>query len=104
MEATDLGLISEQYTLQSRMAGYPLNAEQADTTGSVLYPVQRSTSGVYGYSVMFREGDPDSGAVKSEMLPNSVLTDCKRRLIGVHTYSRSGKFEVIDVQYLAKKI
>lgn len=99
--ATDLGLVSEQYTLQSRMAGYPLPAE---TVGSMIYPVQRSTSGVYGYSVMFLEGDPDSGAVKNEMLPNSVLTDCKRRLIGVHTYSRSDRYEVIDVQYLAKKI
>ena len=116
IEATDLGLISEQYTLQSRMAGYPLTAEQAVTiddnsgnrtdgdTRRMIYPVQRSTSGVYGYSVMFLEGDADSGAVKSEMLPNKVNTDCKRRLIGVHTYSRSDKFEVIDVQYLAKKI
>ncbi|MBO4899425.1 MAG: hypothetical protein J5509_03980 [Lachnospiraceae bacterium] len=112
LEATDLGLVSEQYTLQSRMAGYPLGAERAlsiggsadSTPGEVIYPVQRSTSGVYGYSVMFREGDPESGEIKKEMLPNKVNTDCKRRLIGVHTYSRSDKYEVIDVQYLAKKI
>ena len=94
-EATDLGLLSEEYTLQSRMAGYPLDN---------IFPVQRSTSGVYGYSVMFREDDPDSGVVKSEMLPHKVNTDFRRRLIGVHTYSRTDKFEVIDVQYLAKKI
>ena len=95
IEATDLGLVSTEYTLQSRMAGYPLPDN--------IFPVQRSTSGVYGYSVMFRDGAPDGPTVR-EMLPNKINTDCKKRLIGVHTYSLSDKYEVIDVQYLAKKI
>ncbi|SCY07673.1 hypothetical protein SAMN02910292_00796 [Lachnospiraceae bacterium XBB2008] len=95
IEATDLGLVSAEYTLQSRMAGYPLSDN--------IFPVQRSTSGVYGYSVMFRSGAPDGPEVR-EMLPHKVNTDCRRRLIGVHTYSLSEKYEVIDVQYLAKKI
>ena len=111
MEATDLGLVSTEYTLQSRMAGYPLRMDltaaksgnTGDAAAAMVYPVQRSTSGVYGYSVMFRDGAPD-GPVVREMLPNKVNTDCKKRLIGVHTYSLSDKYEVIDVQYLAKKI
>ncbi len=97
IEAEDLGLVDEQYTLKSRMAGYPLERD-----GRVIYPVQRSTSGVYGYSVEFRADDPLNGELIREMTPGSVRCDAGRRLIGVHTYSVSDRYEVIDVQYLAK--
>ncbi len=94
----DLGLVSEDYTLQSRMAGYPIPGDRA------VYPVQRSTSGVYGYSVMMYAGDPADGKLIREILPGSIRLDKPRRLIGVHTYSLSDQYEVIDVQYLVRHI
>lgn len=131
IEAVDIGIVAEKYTLQSRMAGYPMTedgrhipdmgeytvdgkaATPPEKTGSTVYPVQRSTSGVYGYSVMFMEDDPCNGRTLRELLPDSVRDDGIRmydvkgkipRLIGVHTYSRTEHVEVIDIQYLAKKI
>ena len=95
---SDLGLVSEDYDLKSRMAGYPYRED------GIVYPVQRSTSGVYGYSVMFYENDPQTGRLIREMLPRDISLDKPRKLIGVHTYSHSGKYEVIDVQYLVRRI
>ena len=89
---------SREYTLKSRMAGYPLWEED-----KVIYPVQRSTSGIYGYSVEFMLDVPDSGEMIREILPGD--TDIPGyKLIGVHTYSTTDIYEVIDIQYLAKKI
>ncbi|MCR4595867.1 MAG: hypothetical protein K5673_03690 [Lachnospiraceae bacterium] len=100
----DLGLVSESYTLYSRMAGYPLTDQDTDGNEHIVYPIQRSTSGVYGYSVMFMRDDAYSGQKIKEMLPSDIRLDMHRKLIGVHTYSRSGMYEVIDVQYLVRKI
>mgnify|MGYP002622702557 CR=1 FL=1 len=102
ISATDDGLITREYTLRSRMAGYPLKE-----TGRTVYPVQRSTSGVYGYSVMFMKDHPADGETLSEILPSDVYNQSPAampKLIGVHTYSRSDRYEVIDVQYLTRKI
>lgn len=93
----DLGAVGDEYTLKSRMAGYPLERE-----GHIVYPIQRSTSGVYGYSVEFHRDEPLTGDLVREITPSSVRCDAGRRLIGVHTYSVSDRYEVIDVQYLAK--
>lgn len=98
----DLGLVSEGYTLYSRMAGYPMCDH--DSAGHMVYPLQRSTSGIYGYSVMFYEDEPGLGEPVREMLPGSIRMDTPRKLIGVHTYSRSDLYEVIDVQYLVRRI
>ncbi len=120
----DLGLVSEEYTLKSRMAGYVIDGDKlpgtdgaggsdgaagdgvscAGLNGRDVYPVQRSTSGVYGYSVMMYAGDPSEGKLIREILPGSIRLDKPRRLIGVHTYSISDQYEVIDVQYLVRHI
>ena len=97
--AEDLGLIKEEYSLQSRMAGYPYIKN-----GHMVYPIQRSTSGVYGYSVIFMAEDPEDGERILELLPGDIKLDTKRKLIGVHTYSGTDMYEVIDVQYLARKV
>ncbi len=121
-------LCTEEYTLHSRMAGYPIflspsekRGEYAPTPDSGLitqvragkkeeelhsvWPVQRSTSGVYGYSVMFMADDPDKGRILYELTPRTIKGMPRAgRLIGVHTYSATPEFEVTDIQYLAKKI
>lgn len=101
ISATDDGIMTQDYTLQSRMAGYPL-----DENGARIYPVQRSTSGIYGYSVMFKKDHPTGRETVREILPSDVQSELPAgspRLIGVHTYSRSDRYEVIDIQYLVKK-
>lgn len=88
------GQISEEYTLDSRMAGPLINNN--------LLPVQRSTSGIYGYSVEFKKWD--NGEIREcikEVLPSEIrLSKNKIKPIGIHTYSKSEKYEVIDIQYL----
>lgn len=100
IKVRDRGKVSDSYTLMSRMAG-PVIAEKVD-----LVPVQRSTLGIYGYSVQFCErGEEFPDKRIKELLPadfNAARHDngMERKLIGAHTYSQSSHFEVIDIQYL----
>lgn len=100
IKVRDRGKVSDSYTLMSRMAG-PVIVEKVD-----LVPVQRSTLGIYGYSVQFCErGEEFPDKQIKELLPadfNAARHDngMERKLIGVHTYSQSSHFEVIDIQYL----
>ena len=96
----DLGRESDIYTLKSRMAGPAIKGKMS------LAPIQRSTSGIYGYSVQF--------CVKEEKVPGMQIKELLpadfnatrhnnglgRKLLGVHTYSQSSHYEVIDIQYL----
>lgn len=94
IEDSDLGRISTSYTLMSRMAG-PIIEEDIP-----LAPIQRSTSGIYGYSVQFRKKDErvPGGQIK-ELLPTDFC-NMGHELLGVHTYSQSSHYEMIDIQYL----
>ncbi len=91
---------SDPYTLRSRMAG-PVIGEKEP-----LVPLQRSTSGIYGYSVQFcKKGEKLPDKQIKELLPASFNgaehhNGIGRKLLGVHTYSQSSRFEVIDIQYL----
>lgn len=92
VEVRDLGRVSSEYTLSSRMAG-PVTEEQ-------MAPVQRSTSGVYGYSVQFCKKDEEiPGQQVKELLP-AEFEHMGHKLLGVHTYSQSSHYEMIDIQYL----
>lgn len=94
MEAQWDGVLSEEYTLQSRMAGQIIDSR--------IYPIQRSTPGIYGYSVKFMEHlvNGENRCIK-EICPSDInLKGKNKKLIGVHTYSLSSHYEVIDVQYL----
>lgn len=99
-----LGLESETYNLESRMAG-PLFKDQSN---ELIMPRQRSTSGIYGYSVKFssKQDLNDFEEVGPRMIKLKYREhDSKKtlgRLIGVHTYSRSSRYEVIDIQYLVR--
>lgn len=94
IEARDLGKVSDHYTLMSRMAG-PVIEKQPE-----LAPVQRSTSGIYGYSVQFCEKDEKKpGKIIKELLP-ADFRDMGHKLIGIHTYSQSSHYEMLDIQYL----
>ncbi len=94
IENADLGRISDSYTLMSRMAG-PVIEEDIP-----LAPIQRSTSGIYGYSVQFRKKDKKvPGEQIKELLPTD-FHNMGHKLLGVHTYSQSTHYEMIDIQYL----
>ncbi|MDO4304780.1 MAG: hypothetical protein Q4D94_12790 [Bacillota bacterium] len=94
IEAADLGRISDSYTLMSRMAGPVIEEDTA------LVPIQRSTPGIYGYSVQFcRKKENVPGECVKELLPADFY-NMGHKLLGVHTYSRSSHYEMIDIQYL----
>lgn len=96
----DLGRESDIYTLKSRMAGPVIKGKMS------LAPIQRSTSGIYGYSVQFcAKEEKVPGKEIKELLPadfNAARHNngLERKLLGVHTYSQSSHYEVIDIQYL----
>ena len=94
IDARDLGRISDSFTLKSRLAGPVIEEEMP------LIPVQRSTSGVYGYSVQFcKKGEKEPGEQVKELLP-SDFQGMGHKLLGVHTYSKSSHYEMLDIQYL----
>lgn len=88
------GPVTEEYSLESRMAGPLINYN--------ILPIQRSTSGIYGYSIKFKRWEDGKVAeCLKEVLPNEIaLNGYKYRPIGVHTYSRTSNYELIDIQYL----
>lgn len=90
----DLGRISDEYTLRSRMAGYVIDSEVP------LAIVQRCTSGIYGYSIQFCEQNAQvPGRIVKELLPTD-FKNMGHKLLGVHTYSNSSHYEMLDIQYL----
>ena len=95
IDFSDLGRVSDKYTLASRMAG-PIIIEE-DVPIAIT---QRSTPGIYGYSLQFCEKDEKiPGRIIKELLP-SEFTNMGHKLLGVHTYSKSSHYEMLDIQYL----
>ena len=88
------GSDKNHYTYDSRTAGGVIEDS--------IIPLQRSTPGIYGYSIKFHTFK-DSLVLKlrHEILPSNLHISGKhKKLIGTHTYSQSSDFEVIDVEYL----
>ena len=87
----------QQYTWFSRCAGYPY---------SDLLPLQRSREGIYGYSIIMSDRNEvmESGNVimKAEITPEDIQLSGKKpgKIIGIHTYTRTLGYEVIDVEYM----
>ena len=81
-------------------------AYDSRTAGGVIensiIPLQRSTSGIYGYSIKFHTfKDLEIQKLRREILPSDLhIAGKHKKLIGTHTYSQSSDFEVIDVEYL----
>lgn len=93
-EFNDIGRVSDEYTLCSRMAGPLIKAAVPLTI------VQRSTPGIYGYSLQFRKKEENlPGEIIREIFPNE-FKQMGQKLLGVHTYSQSSHYEVMDIQYL----
>ena len=78
-----------------------------------LISLQRSTPAIYGYSVVMLDSDQMMEHLESEghiaesdivyeILPNQIKIAGKEKfhLMGIHTYSESEKYTIIDVQYL----
>ena len=88
------GSNKDGYTYDSRTAGGVIE--------NSIIPLQRSTPGIYGYSLQFHSfKDAEIGELRHEILPSSLhIAGRHKKLIGTHTYSQSRDFEVIDVEYL----
>ncbi len=84
----------EHYTYGSRTAGGVIE--------NSIIPLQRSTPGIYGYSIRFHTfKDSKIRQLRREIRPSDLrIAGRHKRLIGTHTYSMSSEFEVIDVEYL----
>ena len=88
------GSNKDRYSYDSRTAG--------GIVENSIIPLQRSTPGIYGYSIEFHSfKDAEIGELRNEILPSSLhIAGRHKKLIGTHTYSQSSDFEVIDVEYL----
>lgn len=94
ISAVWLGSDQNDYTYDSRTAGGVIE--------NCIIPLQRSTPGIYGYSIEFHSFmDSKTEKLCREILPSDLHISGKhKKLIGTHTYSQSSDFEVIDVEYL----
>ena len=92
--AVRYGSNKSHYTYDSRTAGGVIE--------NSIIPLQRSTPGIYGYSIIFHTfKDSEIQETRREILPSDLhIAGRHKKLIGTHTYSQSSDFEVIDVEYL----
>lgn len=88
------GREQDNYCYDSRTAGGVIDNK--------IIPLQRSTPGIYGYSIKFHAfKDAKIQKLRREILPSDLhIAGKRRKLLGTHTYSQSSDFEVIDVEYL----
>lgn len=88
------GTDQDEYTYDSRTAGGVIENH--------IIPLQRSTPGIYGYSIKFHTFmNSKIQKLRREILPSDLhIAGKHRKLLGTHTYSQSNDFEVIDVEYL----
>lgn len=88
------GTDQDNYTYDSRTAGGVIE--------NSIIPLQRSTPGIYGYSIKFHDfKESEVLGLSREILPSGIHIEGRhKKLIGTHTYSQSSDFEVIDVEYL----
>lgn len=94
ISAVWLGADRNDYTYDSRTAGGVIENR--------IIPLQRSTPGIYGYSIRFHDfRDSKIQKLCREILPSDLhIAGRHKKMIGTHTYSQSSDFEVIDVEYL----
>lgn len=94
ISAVWLGSDQNDYTYYSRSAGGVIENR--------IIPLQRSTPGIYGYSIRFYAFmDSNIQKLCCEILPSDLhIASRHKKMIGTHTYSQSSDFEVIDVEYL----
>lgn len=67
--------------------------------------LQKSTPSVYGHSILFGRPDemvPNEVSIAEEIKPEEIklYKNKIKHIIGTHTYSLTGNYEVIDVQYM----
>lgn len=88
------GTDHDEYTYDSRAAGRVIENR--------MIPLQKSTPGIYGYSIQFHTiKDSKIQKLCREILPSDLhIAGKHRKLLGTHTYSQSSDFEVIDIEYL----
>lgn len=92
---------TQKFEWDSRNAGYPIQDGK-----NIIFPFQRSTEAIYGYSLRFYKGTenelPYNKKNYREILPSSIQLGkrCFKRAIGIHTYSLTKEYEIIDVQYM----
>ncbi len=88
------GTDQNDYTYDSRTAGGLIE--------NSIIPLQRSTPGIYGYSLEFHAlKDSQIQQMCRKILPSDLhIAGRHKKLIGTHTYSQSSDYEVIDVEYL----
>ena len=87
---------TQDYSYFSRNAGFP---------GKNYLVLQKSTPGIYGYSIVFvknKDKIPTKLEVIREIKPEDIKIkkNAVKHIIGTHTYSCTEKYEVIDIQYL----
>lgn len=86
----------QEYSYCNRNGGLP---------GKDYLILQKSTPGIYGYSILFVENKdkiPEMVEVIKEIKPTDIKVkeNTVKHIIGTHTYSSTEKYEVIDIQYL----
>lgn len=92
---------TQKFEWDSRNAGYPIQDGKKR-----IFPFQRSTEAIYGYSLRFYKGTEDELPYMKknyrEIFPSSIELEKKyfKRAIGIHTYSSTKEYEIIDVQYM----
>ena len=88
------GTDQDDYTYDSRTAGGIIENR--------IIPLQRSTPGIYGYSIKFHSfKESEILELRREILPADLhIASRYKKLIGTHTYSQSSEYEVVDVEYL----
>lgn len=87
----------QTYNLKDRNAGKCFMEKN-----SIILPTQVSTSIDYGVSLSFIKIDGNSWIEKGKATPNNVLIEGIRgkNIIGIHSYSRTDRQEIIDARYM----
>ncbi len=85
------------YNLSDRNAGRIFTYK-----GIPIIPTQESTEYDYGVSVVFKKNVNDRYVTVKRISPSDINIEeiSLHNIIGVHTYSKTDKFEIIDLRYL----
>lgn len=94
--------VSDCFDYVQRNAGQLISVNEKNILVS-----QRSTDAVYGYSLLFFYIKSINPFIydKSNMIeiqPKDIKLNANVNILGVHTYSRNEKFELIDYEYLER--
>ena len=84
------------YNLIDRNAGPIVKIDNHE-----ILSTQESTCIDYGVSLAFRQTTETSAIISKYGIKDIIIDDLeKRNMVGIHTYSKTDKYEVIDVRYL----